>query len=239
MADIVGQEIKFIRLNEHDLIGRCMQVGFFEGHVISKAVELMKNAEPGIVLDIGANMGSFSIPLAYYNPNFHFVCFEPQRMVYNQLCGNVAINYLNNVEPYNFGLSTESKSLIVQVPDYRLETNIGAFSLDDEVRSKEDYLCKTKGMQEQIYLRTLDSIMIEHIRLIKIDVEGMELDVIKGGLETLKKNGYPPILFESWESRDWFLPRRQELFSFLESLGYEVTSMGEDNFAVYKGEVNE
>jgi len=239
MADIVGQDIKFIRLNEHDLIGRAMQVGFFEGYVLTKAVELLKGKEPGIVLDIGANMGSFTIPLAFYNPEFHFVCFEPQRMVYNQLCGNVAINNLHNVEPYNLGLGTENKSIIVQVPDYTTETNIGAFSLDDEVRSHDDYLCKTKGMQEQIHIRTLDGIQIDNIRLIKIDVEGMEMDVIKGGIETIKRNGFPPILFEAWQHKEWFVPRREALVKFLEELGYEITCTGEDNYAIYKGESND
>jgi hypothetical protein len=127
----------------------------------------------------------------------------------------------------------------VNVPDYKNETNIGAFSLDEEVRSHDDYLCKTQGLQEQIHIRTLDGMTIENVRLIKIDVEGMEFDVIKGGLETIKKNGYPPILFEAWQHKEWFLPRRQELVSFLESLGYEITCTGEDNYAIYKGVENE
>mgnify|MGYP006278008987 CR=1 FL=1 len=236
MPDIVGQEIKFIRLNEHDLIGRIMERGFFEGHVLTTACKLLEGAMPGVILDIGANMGTFTVPLAYGNPQFYFVAFEPQRMVYNQLCGNLAINMISNVEAHNFGLSKTQQEIDVEVPDYMTETNIGAFSLDAEVRSHDDYLCKTKGNVQKIMLYPLDSLGIKDIRLIKIDVEGMELDVLMGGIETIKRNNYPPILFEAWEHKDWFAPRKRELCDFLESLGYEITNMGEDNYAIYKGE---
>ena len=116
------------------------------------------------------------------------------------------------------------------------DLNIGAFSLDKEVREHDDYLCNTKGVKQKVDVFKLDDKILDtNIVLIKIDVEGMELEVIKGGLALLKNNNYPPILFESWESKPWFKPRRQELFEFLEDLGYEITSFGEDNLAVYKG----
>lgn len=238
MPDIVGEEIKFIRLNEHDLIGRIMQKGFFEGHVLATACKLLDGKPTGVILDIGANMGSFTVPLAFHNPQYYFVCFEPQKMVYHQLCGNLALNLISNAEAHNFGLSKVQGDLNVELPDYKSETNIGAFSLDEEVRSHDDYLCKTKGNVQKVMLYPLDTLGIRDIRLIKIDVEGMELDVLMGGIQTLKNNNYPPILFEAWEHKEWFAPRKQELYSFLQDLGYEITNMGEDNYAVYKGETN-
>jgi FkbM family methyltransferase len=236
MPDIVGNDLKFIRLNDKDLIGKCMSVGYFEGNNITKASELLYGNTDGVVLDIGANMGSFTIPLAYHLPHFSFVCFEPQRMVYYQLCGNVALNSLRNVRTFNQGLGEHDEFFRLPVPDYSQEENIGAFSLDEEVRNHDDYLCKTNGHAEQIVIAPLDSFQIGNVRLIKIDVEGMELSVLKGGIETIKHNNYPPIMFEAWTHKDWFLPRRKELFEFLENLGYEITQMGEDNIAIYKGE---
>ena len=70
MTDIVGKDIKFIRLNDKDLIGRCMEVGFFEGNNVATAAQLLAGHENGVVLDIGANMGSFTVPLAFYNKQF-------------------------------------------------------------------------------------------------------------------------------------------------------------------------
>ncbi len=238
MPDIVGSEIKFIRLNEHDLIGQYLNVGSFEGHVLDAASGLLTNKAPGIVLDIGANMGSFTIPLAYHNPAFHFMAFEPQKMVYYQLCGNLALNLVQNAATYNFGLGKTYAEMMIDVPDYRFETNIGAFSLDEEVRRHDDYLCRTNGnLQQRIIIHTLDSLQISDIRLIKIDVEGMELDVLMGGMETIKQNSYPPIVFEAWQHKAWFAPRRAELYAFLQDLGYEITCEGEDNYAIHKTEV--
>ena len=234
---IVGDEIKFIKINDNDLINNIMEKGFFEPTVLQAAVSVLKESKSGIVLDVGANMGSFTIPLAYYNPQYTFMAFEPQRTVCYQLCGNVAINKLNNVIVHNIALGSERTQLLLDMPDYENESNIGAFSLDKEVREHNDYLCNSKGVKQKVDVFTLDSkIHDTNIVLIKIDVEGMELDVIKGGLELLKNNSYPPILFESWESKPWFKPRRQELFDFLEDLGYEIQSFGEDNLATHKGE---
>lgn len=233
MSNIVGNELKFIRLNDNDLIGRCMDKGFFEGHIIEVAAKLLQNKPAGVILDIGANMGSFTVPLAYYNPTLQFVCFEPQRQVYYQLCGNIALNGLRNVTAHNFGLDTTDRFIDIEVPDYTTENNIGAFSLDAEVREHDDYLCKSKGGVERMQLLQLDGMGLTNISLIKLDVEGMELNVLKGGLKTLEVNNYPPIVFESWKHKDWFLPRRQELITFLESNGYVITPMGEDNIAIH------
>ena len=238
MSDIVGQDLKYIRLNDKDLIGRCMETGHFEGYIVMKAVELLKDIPNGVILDIGANMGTFTVPLAYYNKQYNVVAFEPQSMVYHQLCGNLALNGIQNVKALNLGLGERDELIKVTLPDYTSEDNIGAFSLDEEVRSHDDYLCKTSGKVEMIEVRTLDGFQIGNVRLIKIDVEGMELSVLKGAVETLKHSNYPPILFEAWQHKEWFLPRRAELYKFLEDLGYEITCTGEDNYAIHKGETN-
>jgi len=79
----------------------------------------------------------------------------------------------------------------------------------------------------QVPITTLDSFQLDNIGLIKMDVEGFEKNVLEGGLETLKRNGYPKILFESWrESRDQEgIPAtklRKELFDYVRSIGYDI-----------------
>ncbi len=72
--------------------------------------------------------------------------------------------------------------------------------------------------------RTLDSFGITDIGFIKLDVEGSELEVLKGATESLVNSGLPKILFESWDP--WRMPEaikmRSDLFSFLDSIGYKV-----------------
>jgi hypothetical protein len=118
------------------------------------------------------------------------------------------------------------------LPNYAEETNIGAFSIDFDTRFK-DYEVKSEGVTERMIIIPLDSMQYEKVRLIKIDVEGHELQVLQGAEHTLRENNYPPIIFEAWT---WKFPeKRQALFSHLKGLGYEITEIGQNNLAQRKG----
>jgi FkbM family methyltransferase len=183
------------------------------------------------VLDIGANLGSYVVPLARHHAHLQFEVFEPQRIIYYQLCANIFLNRLSNVYAHNVGLSNDKRINTYVLPNYAEETNIGAFSIDFDTRAK-DYEVKSEGVTERMIIIPLDSMQYEKVRLIKIDVEGHELSVLLGAEHTLRENNYPPIIFEAWT---WKFPeKRKALFSHLENLGYEITEIGQNNLAVKK-----
>jgi FkbM family methyltransferase len=213
-----------------DLISNAVRQGGYETEVFALSHKILEKHQDGVVLDVGANMGTFTIPLAKRNPHLTFHSFEPQRIVYYQLCANTFINGLNNLHCHNFGLSNKRNRFDLAVPDYANETNIGAFSIDEETR-KNDYECKTEGEKETMVVFPLDDGQHANVRLIKVDVEGHELEVIKGGIETIKYNKYPPIIFEAWNWKPWFEPKRKELFTYLKDLGYKIIEGGNNNLA--------
>jgi FkbM family methyltransferase len=221
---------QFLVFKGQDLISNHLKKELYENDIHQLCLKLLINEEAGEVLDIGANLGTFCIPLAKKVSKHTYHAFEPQRIVYYQLCANTFINGLDNVHCHNFGLSDKEERMVLTMPDYANEDNIGAFSMDKEVR-KNDYECKTEGVKEPLVVFTLDSGAHKNVRLIKIDVEGHELEVIKGGIETIKKNNYPPIIFEAWTWKPWFEPKRKALLEYLKGHGYDIQQLGQNNLA--------
>lgn len=81
----------------------------------------------------------------------------------------------------------------------------------------------------KVPVKTLDSFNLKDIGFIKIDVEGFEEKVIRGGLLTIISNNYPPILFECWRAGQivqdgtvFTQEKRDSLFNLLRTLGYEI-----------------
>jgi FkbM family methyltransferase len=205
--------------------------GGYEKELQELSAKLLVEHADGIVVDIGANLGSYAVPLAKQYPYLQFEAFEPQRIVYYQLCANIFLNRLSNVYAHNVGLSNEKRVSSYVLPNYAEETNIGAFSIDFDTRAK-DYEVKSEGVTERMIIIPIDSMQYEKVRLIKIDVEGHELQVLHGAEHTLRENNYPPIIFEAWT---WKFPeKRQAVFDHLESLGYGITQIGQNNLAVKK-----
>ncbi len=223
-------DTQFLLLKNNDLISNAIRRGGYEIEVIRLANKVLEKHKDGLVLDIGANLGSFCLPVAKTNQGITFHAFEPQRIVYYQLCANTFVNGFENVHCHRVALSDIETVLALSVPDYSKEINVGAFSIDREVRDNE-YECQTTGDKEAIQTRPLDQYQFCNVRLIKADVEGHELEALKGGEETIKSNNYPPIIFEAWDWKPWFAKRREDLFEYLEGLGYEIIKGGTNNFA--------
>lgn len=222
--------VQYLVFKGNDLISNALKQGGYEVEVFAISQKLLQGHKDGVVLDVGANLGSFSLPLAKANPHLTFHAFEPQRIISYQLCANIIINGLENVYTYELALSNRDINIDVEMPDYANEKNIGAFSIDEETR-KNDYECSTVNTSNKIELIPLDYMRFDNIRLIKLDVEGHELEALQGGIETIKNNNYPPIIFEAWNWKPWFEPKRKELFQYLTDMGYEITEGGNNNLA--------
>jgi len=105
--------------------------------------------------------------------------FEAQRMIFNMLAGSVALNALENIVCHNVAIGDREGSIELPQFDYFRELNFGSVELGDEQRER---LTQQRGHDpkkiEHVPLRTIDGFGFENVALIKIDVEGMEMQVL-------------------------------------------------------------
>jgi FkbM family methyltransferase len=139
------------------------------------------------VLDIGANVGTLTIPLSLHvGDRGKVISIEANPTTYRYLVGNIHYNNIKNITTYNVAVGEKEGKLYF--------SNI---SSDDMNR----VLCNTTQDAIEVPVRSIDSIIyenkIKHIRLMKIDIEGYELFALKGATNALDMTDI--VFFESWE----------------------------------------
>ncbi len=158
---------------------------------------LLQSGKPNpIVADVGANFGAYSLGLAHaVGSHGKIHCFEPQRIIFNMLAGSVALNSLTNVFCYNVAVG--DREGMVEIPrfDYNQPLNFGSIEFTSEQREKltQERARPAADQAEFVPLTTLDRFTFQRLDLLKIDVEGMENQVLDGATQTIKR--CRPILF--------------------------------------------
>jgi len=195
-----------VLINRHDVYigGSLKHYGEFS-HLEWVLLEQL-TPEGSIVCEVGANFGAHTVNLGkLVGPNGAVHAFEPQRLVFQGLCGNVALNGLQNVWCYHLAVGNESGQITVPPINYTEAANIGGLSL------RED------GPGERVGLVKLDDVLdVPELQLIKIDVEGMEENVLKGAAGLIAKHR-PGLYVENDR-----LEKSESLIRYIQSLSYRL-----------------
>lgn len=161
---------------------------------------------PGFhVAEIGANIGTHTVPIARLaGPSGRVLAFEPQRVIHQILCANLALNGLFNVNIRQAGVGASPGHLRVPPVDYAAIGNFGGISLEDS----------SDG--EEVPIVRLDDQDLPALHFIKIDVEGMEHDVLAGARQTVAR--HRPVMYVENDRKE----KSAALIRLLEELDYRL-----------------
>lgn len=173
---------------------------------------------PGVVaLDVGANIGTFTLEFARLMEEWGVVlAFEPQERIYYALAGNIAINNLFNVRAFQSAVGRiDGGTIEMPVVDYQLPGQFGGLSL----RGNGSDIGQKTDQRAVAHMVSIDSMGLPRVDLIKIDVEGMEPDVLEGARDVITRN--KPYLFV-----EWHICGKDPIETFMGSVGYETLTVG-------------
>lgn len=180
---------------------------------VNECYQSIKHLIDPVIFDVGCNIGTISIWLSKIFPKGTINSFEPQRQVFYQFCGNISINNLYNVNAFNLALGSEEKFISFKEPDYFNNNDFGTFSLIEEKIPTTDKQCN-------VFCTTLDKFVDNYgttrLDLLKIDAEGMDLEILKGSIKVLETFS-PVVYIEHCDNRTSIL---EDIKSFLKQFNY-------------------
>jgi FkbM family methyltransferase len=149
------------------------------------------------IVDVGAWCGTWSMVMQKYSKEIK--CFEPNKTHFECLHRNLAP--FNHIKLYNQAVGNE----------------IGFIKLSDEVSSQNTRVLMEKG---GVPIATIDSLDLKHIDLLKIDVEGLEMEVLKGAKKTIENIQY--IMIELNNNSKRYGSSNLQIEKHIKDLGFRI-----------------
>lgn len=156
---------------------------YFEEAILQRLTDYVHG---GALVDVGAMLGNHSLYLARYLPHEFVYAFEPVPANYALLEWNVALR--EDIITWNVALSDRPGTLAMAYS----QRNMGHSVVVDT-----DPWPEADMVPVEVAARTLDSLKIQDVGLLKIDVEWHEPQVLAGARQTILRDR-PPILIEDW-----------------------------------------
>jgi len=141
------------------------------------------------VLELGANIGAHTLLLSrLVGPRGKVIAFEPQRIVFQTLCANIALNSVLNVDAKQQAVGSSNGTILVPQLDFLQANNFAGLSLEGAMAG------------ETVAQISIDDLNLKSCQFIKMDIEGMEREAVLGASRTLRR--LKPILYVENDRRD-------------------------------------
>lgn len=215
------QYIKSISLENADGLFNCGR-SFISSRIVCEYYErdLHKylNLKEGVFVDIGAHVGKYTVALGNkIGRSGKIISIEPEKENFTLLKKNVALNKLTNVYLLNVACAGQDGEATLYVhKDY---PTLNSFYIN---RGPSQIKVKTVKLDTII-----QNLNINRVDLMKIDVEGAEVDVIQGSSDILKRH-HPRIIFEVFDSENL-----EKIDNILCKFNYKIIQIKEKNYFAY------
>jgi FkbM family methyltransferase len=201
-------------LNLNDAVQRHIFIyGYYEP--VETKFWLHYSKKQNVIFDIGANVGYYSLIAATQLPKGRIFAFEPITKTYNRAKKNIELNKFTNIELNQLAMSATNGQLSLNIGNVH---NWGMSSINTH-----DHL---SGETQVVTCKTVDSFIrdknLQELNLVKIDVEGSEMEVLKGmqtTLQTLKPTLLVEVLNETLKKTGF---SALDVYSYLWDNGYKA-----------------
>jgi FkbM family methyltransferase len=171
------------------------------------------------IVDMGANFGLYTLAMARAcAPRGCTVnAFEAQRVIAYMVCGTLALNSVENAVVHHLAVGAAAGEIDIPKFDYRQISSYGSVEFGAE--QKEFIGQPRQASTEKVRQVSLDSMQLSNVRLMKIDIEGMEEAALEGAKGTIERDR--PLCLVEWIKSD-----KAALVAFFKQRGYTVLDWG-------------
>jgi len=182
-----------------------------------------------VAIDCGANIGVHAIEWATAMTGWgSVIAIEAQERIYYALAGNIAINNCFNAIAMHAAVGSEPGIIRIPNPDYQTASSFG--SLELKPRADNEFIGQAIDYSEDktvaVQQISLDALALPRVDLIKLDIEGMELEALEGARQLIEAS-HPIVLVESIKAGP------EPLRTWLEERGYRVVDAGINLLAIH------